>query len=242
MPKQAKLKVILLGYTPNAEQIIASAIRLCYSKLSAKELFEKISAKRRIQLINQVINSGHTSTIEHALFTFAVEGVSRTYSHQQVRHRIASYSQQSQRYVDFSDDDSFQYIIPPSISAKKDLKKEFIKDMEHIYKRYQHYAQNGIPAEDARFVLPNACETKIVVSMNPRSLFNFFKERECLRAQWEIRNVANQMHKLVSKIAPNIFKHVGPSCEMDLICRQGKRSCGKWKIIKGARLIDPIEN
>jgi len=119
--------------------------------------------------------------------------------------------------------------------------KEFIKDMEQDYERYKYYAEKGVPAEDARYKLPNACETKIVVSMNPRSLHNFFKERLCIRAQWEIRAMAREMLKLAEKKAPILFSNVGPSCETDLICRQGKRSCGKWKAIKGAHLVDPLE-
>jgi thymidylate synthase (FAD) len=240
MSKVAKLNVKLLNYTHDAEQIIAAAIRQCYSALGANELSEKISPEKRKALINQIINSGHTSTIEHALFTFAIEGISRVTSHQLVRHRIASYSQQSQRYVDFTKKDSFCFIVPPSI-IKAGLEKEFIKDMEQDYERYKYYAEKGVPAEDARYKLPNACETKIVVSMNPRSLHNFFKERLCIRAQWEIRAMAREMLKLAEKKAPILFSNVGPSCETDLICRQGKRSCGKWKAIKGAHLVDPLE-
>jgi len=183
------------------------------------------------------MNSGHTSTIEHAIFTFAIEGISRVTSHQLVRHRIASYSQQSQRYVKIKNIESFKYIIPPKIFSNKKLHKKFIDDMKTIYEMYSYYIDAGIPAEDARYVLPNSCETKIVVSMNPRSLYNFFKERLCLRAQWEIRNMSNEMLKILKHKAPTLFSYAGPMCETDLVCRQGKRSCGKWKSIEGCRLV-----
>jgi len=240
MPKLVKLHVELIGYTHDAEQIIAAAIRQCYSAIGAKELKKKLSEKIMRNLIDQVINSGHTSTIEHALFTFAIEFFSRAGSHQLVRHRIASFSQQSQRYVKIEDEDSFEYIMPATIAAIPECKERFLKAMKYIYGDYKFYVEKGVPAEDARYELPNACATKIVVSMNPRSLYNFFKERKCARAQWEIRVLANKMYDLVVDKAPNLFKYAGPSCEVDLVCRQGKRSCNKWKSIKGARLIDPI--
>ena len=207
MPKIAKLNVKLLDCSKNIEQTIAAAIRQCYSKLSARDLFIKISPDKRKQLINQVINSGHTSTIEHGLFTFTIEGISRVTSHQLVRHRIASYSQQSQRYVKFDDEDSFFIIVPPKIFARKNILKKYMEFMKSDYEFYSYLATEGIEPEDARYVLPNSCETKIVVSMNPRGLYNFFKERLCLRAQWEIRAMANEMLKIAKKKAPILFGH-----------------------------------
>jgi len=237
MSQEAKLDVKLIGYTKDAEQIVASAIRQCYSESGAKDLKKKISAEKRKKLIEMVVKSGHTSTIEHAVFTFAVQGISRACSHQLVRHRIASYSQQSQRYVDFNKKQSYQYIIPPAIKNNKELKKLFISNMNRQFEMYKQLCEKNIKPEDARFVLPNASETKIVITMNARSLYNFFKERTCLRAQWEIRVLAENMLTLCKKTCPNLFNYAGPSCVSELICRQGERSCGKWKQVEGAKLI-----
>ncbi len=232
---EAKLKVKLISHTKDPEQVCAAAIKQCYSKVGVNELQKKIDKKMRERLIQQVISSGHTSTIEHANFTFAVEGISRACSHQLVRHRIASYSQQSQRYVDFQAK-GFDYIIPLSIKKNQKILKKFCKDMDEIFDKYKNLIENRITPEDARFILPNACETKIVITMNARALLNFFKERLCHRAQWEIKIMAYQMLNLVKKIAPNIFKYAGPTCQTEKICWQGNLNCGLWKNIKGAEL------
>lgn len=223
MPRETKLHIELIGYTKDAEQIVAAAIRQCYSPSGAKELKEKISEEKRIKLFRQVISSDHTSTIEHISFTFAVEGISRTLTHELVRHRIASYSQQSQRYVSAED---FRYIIPLTIKAKKKALAIYKKAISEDQKNYNELLKLNIPKEDARFVLPNAIETKIVVTMNARSLFNFLRRRMCNRAQWEIRTVAYKMHSLLMKVAPNIFKYAGPSCQTEKICWEGKLNCG----------------
>mgnify|MGYP000997876811 CR=1 FL=1 len=222
--EQAKLKVTLLSYTNEPERTVVAAIRQCYSSLSGKELWDKVSEDQKKRLINQIISSGHTSTIEHANFTFAIEGVSRALTHQLVRHRIASYSQKSQRYVKES---NFEYILPPSIKKDKKATEIYLKELENIGESYKKMLDLQIPAEDARMVLPNGCETKIVVTMNCRSLFNFFKERLCSRAQWEIRAMAALMLKECKKIAPNIFKYAGPTCVTEEICWQGDLNCGK---------------
>jgi len=229
MPKETKLHVELIGYTKDAEQIVAAAIRQCYSDSGAKELKKKITEEKKAKLIRQVIGSDHTSTIEHICFTFAIEGVSRTLTHELVRHRIASYSQQSQRYVSA---ENFNYIIPPSIKSQKKARERFKKLIDEDQKVYNDLLKMGIPKEDARFVLPNATETKIVVTMNARSLFNFFRRRMCNRAQWEIRALAHKMHNLLMGVAPNIFKYAGPSCKTEKICWEGKRHCGLPKIRK----------
>jgi len=228
--REVKLKVKLLSYTKNPEQLVASAIRQCYSQIGASELLEKISQEKREKLIHQVTSSGHTSTIEHANFTFAIEGISRSCSHELVRHRIASFSQQSQRYV--KPEEGFDFIVPQKIKAKKELYQKFLNHMEQSNKLYADFLKAEIPAEDARFVLPNATETKIVVTMNARSLFNFFQRRLCLRAQWEIRQMATKMYQEVMKVAPNIFKHAGPTCETEGICWEGKLACEKAKTSK----------
>lgn len=235
MAKEEKLKVELLSYTADPEQNVVAAIRQCYAAVGAKELKEKTTEEVKERLINQVIESGHTSTVEHASFTFAIEGVSRACSHQLVRHRMASYSQQSQRYVDLSKTD-LGYIIPPTIKVNKDFSKKYKEVMEMIEKEYKDLIKNGVKPEDARFILPNACQTKLVVTMNARSLLNFFRERCCLRAQWEIRELANEMLKKVKKIAPKIFENAGPSCVSTGICWEGNMSCGLWKTIKGGEL------
>jgi thymidylate synthase (FAD) len=181
------------------------------------------------------LSSGHTSTIEHSSFTFAIEGISRACSHQLVRHRIASFSQQSQRYVDLSKK-PLPYIIPPEIKRKKKLKIVFEKFMKTVEKQYHQLIKIGIKPEDARFILPNACETKIVLTMNARALHNFFQLRCCNRAQWEIRALANEMLKIVKKTAPNIFKNAGANCLAEKICWEGDLSCGAWKKIKKGEL------
>jgi thymidylate synthase (FAD) len=241
MAKQELLKVELLSYTADPEQNVVAGIRQCYSKVGAEELKEKTNEETRNRLIEQVIGSGHTSTIEHASFTFGIEGISRACSHQLVRHRIASYSQQSQRYVDLSKEE-LGYIEPPSIAGDEEKSKEFKKVMEILEGEYKKLIEKGVKPEDARYILPNACQTKIVVTMNSRSLLNFFQERTCQRAQWEIRNMANEMLKKVQPVAPKIFKNAGPTCRSQGICWEGDMSCGLWKTIKGAELKTRIKN
>lgn len=227
------MKVNIISHTKNPERTIVSAIRQCYSPLSGKKLWEKVTDDQKSRLIQQVIASGHTSTIEHASFTFSVEGVSRALTHQLVRHRIASYSQKSQRYVK---EGGFDYILPPTIKKKKNANKIFVDQLNQIQQVYNQLLEMEIPAEDARMLLPNACETKIFVTMNCRSLFNFFQERLCNRAQWEIRHMAALMLVQVKKIAPNVFKFAGPTCVTEKICWQGKLHCGKPDRIKSIEL------
>jgi thymidylate synthase (FAD) len=221
---KAKLNVKLIAFTTSPEQIVASAIRQCYSAVGADEISKKIDPKKIDKLIKQVISSGHTSTIEHASFTFAIEGVSRAMTHQLVRHRIASYSHQSQRYVK---EENLDFVIPPKIASNIEATKIFLKTIQDLEKEYKKLLALGIVAEDARYLLPNAAETKIVVTMNARALHNFFKERMCSRAQWEIRNLAIKMHSLVLSEAPSIFANSGPTCDTEEICWQGNLSCGK---------------
>ncbi len=204
--------------------MIVAAIRQCYSPLSGKDLWDKVTDDQKARLIRQIISSGHTSTIEHATFSFAIEGVSRALTHQLVRHRLASYSQKSQRYVS---EGGFEYILPPKIAAIPEAKKLYLAELQKIQEDYNKLIELGIPAEDARMLLPNACETKIVVTMNARALFNFFEERLCNRAQWEIRIMAGMMLKELRKAAPLIFKYAGPTCVTEKICWQGKLHCGK---------------
>jgi len=223
MSKETKLHVELIGHTEDAEKIVAAAIRQCYSPSGANELKEEITPEKREKLIRQVVSSDHTSTIEHATFTFYIEGVSRVLTHELVRHRIASYSHQSQRYVSAED---FHYIIPPTIKANKKALKIYNRAILEDQKNYNELLKLDIPKEDARFLIPNGIETKIVVTMNARSLFNFLRRRMCNRAQWEIRLLAYKMHSLLMKVAPNIFRYAGPSCQTEKICWEGKLNCG----------------
>lgn len=239
MAKQDKLKVELIGYTSDPEQNVVAAIRQCYSSVGAKELKEKTTDEVKKRLIRQVINSGHTSTLEHASFTFAIDGVSRVTEIHLIRHRIASFSIQSGRYVKRGD---AAYRIPPKIRAVADKKllEKYEKHLDNSQELYNELVEAGIPAEDARFCQPQSIQVKIVMTMNARELLHFFSIRSCTRAQWEIREVAQQMLVLVKKVAPIIFENAGPPCVSEKLCDQGKMSCGIWKNIKGARLKEDV--
>jgi thymidylate synthase (FAD) len=218
------LKVKLLKYTPDPDRLVAAAARLCYSPVGIDQILEQISPEKVQQLLNLIKESGHESPIEHVSFSFGVEGISRALSHQLVRHRIASFSQQSQRYVKL---ENFDVVIPPSIQNKPEVANKFAEALDKIGNIYQEMLKAGIPPEDARFILPNACETKIIITMNARSLLHFFEIRTCARAQWEIRRLALEMRKQVKEIAPLIFALSGPTCETLGYCREGKMSCGR---------------
>ncbi|WP_053955626.1 FAD-dependent thymidylate synthase [Inediibacterium massiliense] len=246
------MKVELIQYTPEPEKVVSAAAKLCYSKVGVDEIMKDLTDEKISKFLNMLMGLGHTSTIEHVNFTFAAEGVSRVLTHQLVRHRIASYSQQSQRYVKL---DQFEYIIPPSIEDIPEAKKMFIEAMEEDQRKYnelvkilqkQHFEnllQSGksekeakrssekMAIEDSRYVFPNACETKIVFTMNARTLLNFFHHRCCERAQWEIRELATQMLKLVKQVAPTLFKYAGPGC-LYKTCPEGKMSCGKAEEVR----------
>ena len=246
------VKVTLLAHTPNPEAAVAAAAKLCYSPSDIDTIREGLTEEKTAAFVEMLSEIAHESPIEHVSFTFGVEGISRACSHQLVRHRIASYSQKSQRYVS---EDSFEYVIPPEVAAIDEAREEFIRQMEAIDKGYKQLADiltkkhtesflaEGLDEktatqrakkkamEDARFLLPNACETKIIVTMNARSLNNFFRHRCCNRAQWEIKEVADQMLKEVLKVAPNLFKNSGPSC-VSGGCPEGKMTCGKIKTVR----------
>ena len=234
---ETKLKVILLRHTPNPEETVAMSAKLCYSPADVESLKKKIEAKDQKDFVEKLVKIGHISPIEHASFTFAIEGISRACSHQLVRHRLASYSQQSQRYV--SEEAGFDYIIPPTIKEADELRKYFENFMADSQKAYNYIVrrlnEKGIKGEaanqDARFVLPNAAETKIIVTMNARELLHFFRQRCCFRAQWEIREMAQQMLFLVKGIAPTIFEKGGPAC-VNQPCPEGDMYCGQARDIK----------
>lgn|SRR5208283_3937881 len=236
MPK-SMLKVLLLRHTPNPEETVALAAKLCYSPSGIDSLKERIETRDQRDFVEKLMRMGHMSPVEHVSFTFAIEGISRACSHQLVRHRIASYSQQSQRYV--KEESSFDYIIPPVIEKDRILREHFENFMAEAQKAYDLFVkklnERGIHGEaanqDARFVLPNAAETKILVSMNARELLHFFRQRCCNRAQWEIRQMAEQMLKLVRKAAPVIFSKAGPGC-LYVPCPEGEYSCGKIQEVR----------
>lgn len=241
------LAVKLLRYTPDSEKLVASAAKLCYSPVGVEEIEESLNEENVSSFLELLISMGHESPIEHVSYTFGVEGVSRTLTHQLVRHRIASYSQQSQRYVKL---EQFEYIIPPHIEKNQKAKEIFIKAMGEDQKHYdeltsilyeehfKNHIDKGLKEkkarqkaekeaiEDARYIFPNACETKIVFTMNARTLLNFFKLRCCNRAQWEIRELAIEMLKQVKKASPILFKNAGPSC-INGPCEEGTMTCGK---------------
>lgn len=214
------MRVKLLAYTQNADAICAAAGRSCYSEKSSMELVE--SMKDPQKTLGKIVGMGHHSVIEHAVFTFSVEGVSRSLTHQLVRHRVASYSQQSQRYVSM---DKPTYVIPKTVEADPELKKVYEDTMKDIWESYNKLVEK-IPPEDARYVLPNGCTTNITITMNARELFHFFTLRCCNRAQWEIRDLADEMLRQCKAVSPIIFANAGPPCVRGP-CPEGKLSCGK---------------
>lgn len=226
------MMVKLVRHTPEPERTVAMSARLCYSPIGAAQLEEKISDEQAANLVRKLVSMGHLSTLEHVTFTFAIEGVSRVLTHQLVRHRIASYSQQSQRYVKEHD---FETIVPASIASKPEAKAKFDKLMTEIQAMYDEFIALDIPAEDARYILPNATETKIVCTFNARSLLNFFSLRCCTRAQWEIRALANEMLRQCQAVAPVIFENAGPTCVSEGVCHEGAMSCGRLQAILTAK-------
>ncbi|HRR67245.1 MAG TPA: FAD-dependent thymidylate synthase [Methanomassiliicoccales archaeon] len=219
------MKVVLLSYTKDAERLCAAAARSCYSQDPASKLLEEVEEGKAGRLIDQVVERGHHSVIEHASYTFSLEGVSRSLTHQLVRHRIASYSQQSQRYVPLLEP---SYVAPETVRVNAEANRVFEKAMEDAWEAYRQLA-TLVPVEDARYVLPNACATNIVVTMNARELWHFFTLRTCRRAQQEIRTAAELMLAEVRKVSPALFKDAGPACLRGK-CPEGKLSCGRPRV------------
>lgn len=220
---EAKLNVSLLAHTPEPETVIALAGRLCYSSSDISSLREAVSGRAE-EFIQKLISAGHLSPLEHASFTFGAEGVSRALLAQITRHRIASFTVQSQRYVK---KDALDYIVPPTVKALgPEAEAKFAAQMNQAQDAYQQWLKCGLPPEDARFVLPNAAETRMVFTMNARELLHFFSLRCCNRAQWEIRALAWAMLGMCLREAPALFPAGGPSC-IGAPCPEGKKSCGR---------------
>ena len=214
------MKVKMIGHTPYPQGVASVASGTCVNE-KIPSLWEVYS-----NAFKYAVASGHESVLEHCTFTFAIEGISRACSHQLIRHRMASYSQQSQRYVKM---DGFEYVVPESIEkASDDVFNEYLSLMIAIDTTYRSFIERGIPEEDARYILPNACCTNIVVTMNARELRHFFNLRCCNRAQWEIRELADKMLELCKETCPILFEDAGASCVKGY-CPEGKKSCGKVK-------------
>ena len=214
------MKVKLVRFTADPEILCGAAALTSTKSGSPSEIFEKMDLEKARQIIKRVTGYGHASVIEHASFTFSIEGVSRAMTHQLVRHRIASYTQQSQRYVTY---DTFEkYVTPPSIEENSEAKRIFNEALKKISETYHKLLEMGIPKEDARFILPNAAKTNIIVTMNARELRHFFNLRCCRRSQWEIRQVAIEMLKQAKNAAPSLFENAGPSCVELGYCPEGK--------------------
>ncbi len=241
------MKVLLIAHTPQPEKVVAAAAKLCYSNAHVDDLLDGLTDEKSREFVKMLATMGHESPTEHASFTFAIEGVSRALLAQITRHRIASFSVQSQRYVRL---ENFEYVTPPSVSEDEETQRAFDDAMKSEAENYERLAgilkekhkakfisdgldektatakAEKLAIEDARFVFPNACTTKMIVTMNTRSLNNFFRERCCQRAQWEIRALADEMLKLVCEAAPSLFVKAGPPC-VSGGCPEGKMSCGR---------------
>ena len=215
--------VKLIAATPEADRVVAAAATICYSPSGAAEILDGLDPAKTASCLKMLREAGHLSPFEHASFTFAVEGVSRVATHQLVRHRMASYSQQSQRYVGMTGNEC---VVPPSVEADARALAVFKEQIGSAQRAYDELVSLGIPKEDARFILPHGAETRIVVTMNARELHHFFALRLCRRAQWEIRALAREMLHAVREAAPVLFVTAGPSCVTEGACREA-HSCGQ---------------
>ena len=243
------MKVTLISHTPNPEKTIACAAKLCYANTTVGQVYDGLTDEKAASFVEMLASFGHESPIEHVSFTFGIEGVSRALLAQITRHRIASFSVQSQRYVN---KDGYSYITPPEIAKDEEAMRVYEEAMRADLAAYNEltrilkekhtkmFLNEGMSEkeaakkaekkaiEDARFVLPNACDTQMIVTMNARSLYNFFKHRCCNRAQWEIKALADEMLPLVCEVAPTLSKTAGPSCYAGA-CTEGNMTCGHAK-------------
>ncbi|MCG3215546.1 MAG: FAD-dependent thymidylate synthase [Candidatus Heimdallarchaeota archaeon] len=217
------MEVKLISYPEETELIAKMAAVICYSKEHKYDDVKRTATLKPNGYLKKIIKDGHTSILEHNVFVFYISGISRVASHQLVRKRIASFSQQSQRYVNA---ENFDYVIPDEIKNSKFI-EEYKKVMAYNHELYQKMVEEGIPKEDARFLLPNATATQLIVSMNAHALIDFFVKRICNRSQWEIRKLAEIMLEEVRKVAPTIFREVGAYCDFYGYCPENHLSCGK---------------
>ena len=234
---QVNMNVALIRHTLSPEETVALGARLCYSRATIDDLTQRVSARDQSDFVQKIMSMGHESVLEHASFTFGIEGVSRVLLAQITRHRLASFSVQSQRYVSY--ESGFGYVVPPKIAALgAEAEAEFHRQMQTMHEWYcdwQEKLGTGEGSnEDARFVLPGACETRMMVTMNVRELRHFFGLRMCSRAQWEIRALATEMHRLCMEVAPALFADAGPGC-LRGACPEGAKSCGRAKEIRAER-------
>jgi thymidylate synthase (FAD) len=221
------LNVTLLQNTPEPEKKIAVAARLCYSSLTVSELEEKLDQKTIERLLQTVIERGHHAVLEHAIFTFGIDGVSRVCTHQLVRHRVASFAQQSQRYVRLKGE--LDYYTPVFIKANPEALALYKETINRTKETYDRLIEMGIDKEDARYVLPSSTASNIIVTMNVRELFHFLELRMCQRAQDEIRIIAYKMYEILSNISPIIFKYAGPTCKTKGFCKDKVTDCPFYK-------------
>jgi len=228
------LKVVLLGHSPDPEIAVATAARNCYSPRDVATIAENWTPAEAAKMVARVRDAGHLSTFEHTMFTFGISGVSRALTHQLVRHRHFSFEQKSQRYIPVRG--AFAYVTPPSIAERPAIAARYAALMTEIAAVYAEALEAGTPAEDARFVLPNAAETQIVVTANARALLDFFSLRTCNNAQWEIRQMSFAMLRLVKRVAPNLFFRAGASCVRGYCNEANGPECPRYVIVR-----NPVE-
>ncbi|MCK4550767.1 MAG: FAD-dependent thymidylate synthase [Candidatus Aenigmarchaeota archaeon] len=232
------MKATLLKHTADAEKLAGVAAFTSCSPEGSDELMKTKTKDECDKFLKRVLNYGHHSVIEHASFTFSVEGISRACTHQIVRHRIASYTQQSQRYVKFKE---LGFVMPPSIEKNEEVKKTYLEAMKNASNAYDKLIECGIAPEDARYVYPNASHTNIMITMNARELWHFFSLRCCTRAQWELREIAEKMLAEVKKVAPLLFKDAGASCVRLGYCPEGSLGCGRYPTLKQLKEKEAIK-
>ena len=212
------MNVTLIRYTGAPAELCGQAAAIC------------TDSQNWASALRNAVESGHTSVLEHAVFTFQIDGISRACLAQLTRHRLASFDVQSQRYVKL---DNPELVMPESISTlKSELKDLAILRMEESMECYRKLLDAGVPAEDARYVTPQAVPTKLIMTMNARELIHFFSLRTCNRAQWEIRQMADEMLKICRNVSPEIFGKAGPGCVTGK-CPERRpcgspRSCVEW--------------
>jgi thymidylate synthase (FAD) len=233
------LKVILLAASPDPEAAVATAARNCYSPRNIETIAEGWTPEEVRKMVSRVRDAGHLSTFEHTMFSFGVSGVSRALTHQLVRHRHMSYEQKSQRYIKLKG--VFEFVTPPSIQARPEVKAKYDALMVHISEFYAEALAAGVPAEDARFVLPNAADTQIVITANARALLDFFTLRSCNNAQWEIRELAFAMLRICKRAAPELFRKAGATCVRGYCNEKNGPECPRYVAVRG-RKVETIQS